>query len=67
MGRRAMVEELQEQIAGLVCERQDLRTFGASHASLEQNRLQLVRSQWDLSQALIERHAAQPVQRTLYR
>lgn len=39
-----MVEELQEQIAGLVSERQDLRTFGASRASLEQNRLQLVRS-----------------------
>jgi hypothetical protein len=61
MGCRAVVEELQEQIAGLVCERQDLRTVGASNASLEQNRLRLVHSQWDLSQALIERHAAQPV------
>jgi hypothetical protein len=67
MSARPMVEELQEQIAELVCERQDLRTFGASRASLEQNRLQLVRSQLDLSQALIERHAPQPVQRTLYR
>jgi hypothetical protein len=61
MGRKAVVEELQEQIAGLICERQDLRAVGASRASLEQNRLQLVRSQWDLSQALIERHAGQPV------
>jgi len=62
--RRAVVEELQEQIADLVCERQGLRTFGASDASLEQNRLQLVRSQWDLSQALIERHARQHLKRT---
>jgi hypothetical protein len=61
---RAVVEELQKQIAGLVCERQELRAFGASDASLEQNRLRLVRSQWDLSQALIERHARTPVQRT---
>jgi hypothetical protein len=57
------VEELQEQIAELVCERQDLRTFGASSASLEQNRLQLVRSQWDLSRALIQQHARQPAER----
>jgi septal ring factor EnvC (AmiA/AmiB activator) len=63
MSRRAVVEELQEQIASLVCERQDLRAFEASRASLEQNRLQLVRSQWDLSQALIERHAGQPAWR----
>jgi hypothetical protein len=63
MGATAAVEELQEQIAELVCERQDLRTFGASGASLEQNRLQLVRSQWDLAQALIERHAGQPAER----
>jgi hypothetical protein len=59
MRGRAVVEELQDQIASLVCERQDLRAFGASRASLEQNRLRLVRSQWDLSQALIERHAGQ--------
>jgi hypothetical protein len=63
MGSRAVVEELQEQIAGLVSERQDLRTVGASNASLEQNRLQLVRSHWDLSLALIERHAVQPEER----
>jgi hypothetical protein len=56
MGGRAVVEELQEQIAGLVCERQDLRTLGATRASLEQNRLRLVHRQWDLSHALIERH-----------
>ena len=50
------VEELQEWIAALVHRRQRMRTSGASRASLERNRLQLVRSQWQLSQALIERH-----------
>ena len=51
------VEQLQEQIAELVYERQELRAHGASGASLERNRLELVRSQWDLSRALIRRHA----------
>jgi hypothetical protein len=56
MGAGPLVEELQERIAELVCERQDLRAFGASREWLERNRVQLVRSQWDLSHALIERH-----------
>ena len=50
------VEELRERIAALVTERQQLRAFGASSAWLEQNRLQLGRSQRELSHALIERH-----------
>lgn len=50
------VEELQEWIAALVRQRQQLRTSGASQASLERNRLLLVRSQWELCHALIERH-----------
>ena len=50
------VEELQEQIAAVVHQRQRMRTSGASQASLERNRLQLVGSHWQLSHALIERH-----------
>ena len=53
------VEELQQQIAGLISERQELRAHGASGASLERNRLELVRIQWDFSHALIRRHAPQ--------
>jgi hypothetical protein len=53
------VEELQQHIAELVYERQELRALGASGAWLERNRLELVRSQWDLSHALIRRHAPQ--------
>jgi hypothetical protein len=50
------VEELQERIARLVLERERLRASGARHSSLERNRLQIVRSHWQLSRALIERH-----------
>jgi hypothetical protein len=52
------VEQLQHQLAQLVRQRQDLRAFGASGASLERNRLELVRIQWDLSHALIRRHSS---------
>ena len=51
---RTRVDELSEHIARLVAERQQLRTSGASVASLEENRLELARSQWELAQALIE-------------
>jgi hypothetical protein len=54
---RPGVEELLERIAGLVRQRQQLRTSGASRESLEQNRLRLARSQWELCHALIERHS----------
>jgi hypothetical protein len=50
------LDELREQIATLVAQRQQLRSFGANGALLEQNRLQLARSQQELSHALIERH-----------
>jgi hypothetical protein len=50
------VEELQDRIAALVAERQQLRTFGAGRSWLEQNRLQLGHSQRQLCYALIERH-----------
>jgi hypothetical protein len=50
------VEKLRERIAALVARRQQLRRFGASRASLEQNRLQLARSQSELCQAFIELH-----------
>jgi hypothetical protein len=51
-----VVEGLQQHIAALVCERQQMRISGASPAALEENRSELVRSQWELSHALVERH-----------
>jgi len=50
------VAELSERIAELAAERQELRQAGASGEVLEENRKQLSRSQWALSQALIEQH-----------
>ena len=50
------VEGLQERIARLVLERERLRASGARDSSLERNRLQIVRSHWQLSFALIDRH-----------
>jgi hypothetical protein len=54
---RHPVETLIERHAELVAERQQLRFLGAGEAALERNRLAIVRCQWDLSHALIERHA----------
>ena len=58
----ASVEALTLRVAELVSERQQLRDRGASETALEKNRIQLVRAQWELGHALIERHlpAAQP-------
>jgi hypothetical protein len=53
---RASADELAHQIAHLVAERQQLRERGASQASLERNRLQIARAQWELGHALIDRH-----------
>jgi hypothetical protein len=50
------IEKLRERIAALVARRQQLRRFGASRALLEQNRLQLARSQSELCHAFIELH-----------
>jgi hypothetical protein len=56
--REPEVERLRERIGELVRERQDLRTAGASRASLERNRLQLASRQSELGRALIELHTA---------
>jgi hypothetical protein len=64
MSARSAVDKLQGQIAELVAERQVLRSFGANPASLEQNRRELVRSQWDLSHALIAQHTYTRLERT---
>jgi hypothetical protein len=58
--RRLGVEALQERVAALALERQELRTGGAEPAALERNRVKLARAQWELSHALIEKHLAPP-------
>ena len=50
------MEALSLRIYELVAERQALRARGASTASLERNRLQIARAQWELGHALIDRH-----------
>jgi len=50
------VEELEDRIAALVAERQQLRAVGAGRQWLEQNRLLLGQSQRQLGYALIARH-----------
>ena len=52
-----MVEDLRESIERLVRERQKLRSAGASRRRLEANRLELIRAQWALAGALMERYA----------
>ena len=59
---RASTDELAARIAILVAQRQRLRERGAAEASLERNRLQLARAQWELGHALIERNL--PAQRS---
>jgi hypothetical protein len=58
--RPVSVENLQERICALVARRQSLRDKGAGPETLERNRRQLARCQWELSFALIERCQAQP-------
>ena len=53
---RSTVETLTLQIAGLVAERQQLRSAAAGEAALERNRLQIARAQWELGHALIARY-----------
>jgi hypothetical protein len=50
------VESLSDEVRGLVYERQTLRSVGANAEELERNRRELVRTQQELVQALIERH-----------
>jgi hypothetical protein len=51
------VEDLQAQIGLLTAERQHLRSTGCDEGDLERNRLEIARLQWELSHALIGRHA----------
>ena len=51
------VESLERRVRALVAERQALRERGAGKRALERNRLELVRCQGALSQALIEQHS----------
>ena len=50
------VEALAEDVRGLVYERQTLRSVGARPEELERNRIELVRAQQELVEALIRRH-----------
>jgi hypothetical protein len=50
------VEALQNHLGGLLREREVLRA-AVSPLALERNRREIVRTQWDLSYALIERYA----------
>jgi hypothetical protein len=50
------VEALTDAIGRLVTQRQVLRAAGAAVDLLEENRLELLRAQWELSQALIARY-----------
>ena len=54
------VEALTLRISLLVEERQQLRERGASETSMERNRVQLARAQWELAHALIDRHLPDP-------
>ena len=57
--RHTSVEELETRIGALVDRRQTLRRHGAGPETLERNRRQLARCQWELSFALIERYLPQ--------
>jgi hypothetical protein len=54
------VETLRAMHTSLVFERQQLRSEGAHSDDLERNRLAIVRCQWELSRALIERYLSPP-------
>ena len=51
------VEALQNHLGGLLREREELRAAG-SPLALERNRREIVRTQWELTYALIERYAS---------
>ncbi len=54
------VESLTQLHETLVRERQQLRDGGAGLDQLEQNRVEIVRCQWELAHALIERYLPNP-------
>lgn len=51
------VEALQNHLGGLLREREELRDAG-SPLALERNRREIVRMQWKLTYALLERYAS---------
>ena len=51
------MEALQDRVAALALERQELRAKDAPAAALERNRFALAHAQWELSHALIEQHS----------
>ena len=51
------VEALQNHLGGLLREREELRDAG-SPLALERNRREIVRMQWELTHALIDRYAS---------
>lgn len=54
------MDALQQRVAALALQRQELRTGGAEPSALERNRVELARAQWELSHALIEQYLPQP-------
>jgi hypothetical protein len=56
-GHPLPVEALQEYLGGLLRERERLREAG-NELDLERNRRDIVRAQWELTHALLARHAA---------
>ncbi len=51
------VESLTDLLGALTLERQSMRASQAGSAKLERNRIAIARAQWELSHALIARHA----------
>jgi len=51
------IERLLGSISSLVAERQELRIRDAPAETLERNRREIARLQWDLSRAAIARHS----------
>jgi len=52
------IDQLTARLRELAMERQMLRERGAAADELEQSRLEIVRTQWQLSYALVELHQA---------
>jgi hypothetical protein len=50
------IAQLNQRLRWLVMERQSLRENGADADTLERNRLEIVRGQWQLAYASIELH-----------
>lgn len=51
------VAAVNAEIQRVVLKRQRLQAHGAEATELEQNRIEIVRLQWKLSEALVARHA----------